>query len=212
MKNSKKLSVLLVLIFLSVCTFGQVSFGVKAGLNLSNIAGDDTEDMKIKPGFQIGLTTDIELGAIGIQPSLLLSTKGAKMDVDPATGKINLFYVEVPVNVYYGIPIGDNALQIIAGPYVGIGVSGKAKFEYEGETEETDIQFVGDIVDADEDKIPMNRLDFGLNFGAGFKTGPVQIQLLYGLGLGNLNPKYDGETPDDKNTNSNIQITGAFFF
>lgn len=192
----------------------QITFAPRVGLNMANIGGDETDDYKMKIGMQIGLVTDIAFSdAISLQTGLLFSQKGTKIDDDAFSDpiKINVNYLEIPINAVYGLDLGGNTLQFLAGPYVGIGLSGKAKSDMDG-FEDADIQFVNDYIDADADKSPMKRFDFGLNIGAGYKINNIQIQANYGLGFVNLIPDYDGEAPDDKNTNGVIQFSVAYFF
>ncbi len=203
----------------------QVSFGPKAGLNLATISGDDVEDAGLKIGGQIGGMAHMAFSDnLGLQPALMLSMKGYRYSESAggitATTTLSLNYLEIPVNIVYGIDMGDNQFQIFAGPYFAYGLFGKYKMEMDGGDEledmgfdmsgETDVQFVGDAKDAGAALIPINAMDFGVNAGLGFKAGAIQIQAAYGLGFGNLNPKYDGETPESTTTNSVIQLSFAY--
>jgi hypothetical protein len=205
----------LVLCFLFVSAQAQVTFAPKVGLNLANIAGDDTEDAKMKMGLQIGVLTDIAFSdAISLQTGLMFSQKGTKSEFDAGTEtikvKTNVNYLEIPINAVYGLDLGGNALQFFAGPYAGIGLTGKIKSDADG-AEDVDIQFANDYVDVDDDKQGVKRFDIGLNIGAGYKINNIQIQANYGLGLANLIPDYDGEAPDDKISNRVFQISVAYF-
>ncbi|MBI9054119.1 MAG: PorT family protein [Bacteroidales bacterium] len=194
----------------------QITFGPKVGLNLANVAGDNTEDAKMKMGLQIGFVTDIAFSdAISLQTGLMFSQKGTKADLDIATEtytmKTNVNYLEIPINAVYGLNLGSNKLQLFAGPYVGIGLTGKTSLDMDG-SDDMDIQFVNDYVDVDADKTGLKRFDIGLNFGAGYKINNIQIQANYGLGFSNLIPDFDGEASDDKVSNRVIQLSVAYFF
>lgn len=203
----------LVIIFLGV-VFGlqvnaQLTFGPRAGLNLASIVGDN-EDAKMKIGFQVGGAANYEISDMfSLQPGLLLSMKGVTDDLDEDEGKssMSLGYLEIPVNAVANF----SGFQVFAGPYVGLGLFGKSKWEYDGESNDTDIQFVSDYKDVDDDKFGLKRLDFGINAGLGYKMDALQIQAGYGLGLANMNPPYDGEDPEHTYTNSVIQFTVTFF-
>ncbi|MGC9373523.1 MAG: outer membrane beta-barrel protein [Bacteroidales bacterium] len=138
--------------------------------------------------------------------------KGFKESDGDYTAKLNVNYLDIPVHAVYGLDLGGNKLQFFVGPYVGVGLTGKAKFEMGDMEEEIDIQFVNDGIDADDDKLPMKRLDVGLDFGAGFMVSTFQIQAQYGLGLANLNPKWDGTDPEDKTSNGVINLSVTYFF
>lgn len=207
--------VLLSLIAVAILFVGaqaQITFAPRVGLNMANVGGDDTDDNKMKMGMQIGAIVNYGFSdAISLQTGLLFSQKGTKIDAEGYSDPIivNVNYLEIPINAVYGLELGGNTLQFLAGPYVGIGLSGKVKSDMEG-FEDTDIQFVSDAIDADADKAPMKRFDMGLNIGAGYKIDNIQIQANYGLGFANLIPDYDGL--DDKNTNGVMQISVAYFF
>lgn len=97
-----KKSVLTVL-FALFCTmsFAQLSFNVKAGLNLSSYIGDNSDHSKFKPGVRLGVGMEYQFtDIISLQPSLFFSQKGAKysegyegiVDAD-ADVKINQLYL-----------------------------------------------------------------------------------------------------------------------
>lgn len=194
-----------------VSASAQISIGARAGLNLANVSGD-VEDNSMLIGFQVGGVADIAFSdALSLQTGLLLSQKGATYDMGgDITAKASVFYLEIPIHAVYGLELGGNTLQFFAGPYVGVGLFGKIN---PSEGDAVDFDFMSDIpADYEYEKMPMQRLDYGLNFGAGYKLNNIQIQAQYGLGLANLNPKFDGEAPEDKVSNGVIQLSVTYFF
>ncbi|MGE4585757.1 MAG: outer membrane beta-barrel protein, partial [Mangrovibacterium sp.] len=81
------------------------------------------------------------------------------------------------------------------GPYIGIGLSAKAK---SGGTE-VDIDFG----DGDEE---IKRMDLGLNFGAGVEFNMLQLGINYGLGLTDLE-----NASEAKYKNRVFSITASYF-
>jgi len=72
---------ILTVLFALCCTIGfaQVSFQVKAGLNLSSYIGENSDHSKFKPGARIGVGMEYQFtDLISLQPSLFFSQKGAK--------------------------------------------------------------------------------------------------------------------------------------
>lgn len=207
----KKITILiLLLVSFSFVSEAQMNFGVKAGLNLATVSGDDVVNAEIKPGYQVGLATNFSMGeAFSIQPGLILSGKGTgNSEIDDYS--LNTNYLEIPINAVYNV----SGFQIFAGPYLGFGLFGKLK----GLENDVDIEFTNDV-DSEEfnienmEKVYQNSLDYGLNFGAGYMiTETIQVQAAYGLGLGNNHPKVDGEEPNDKISNSVIQLNVSYFF
>lgn len=61
----------------STIGFAQVSFQVKAGLNLSSYIGENSDHSKFKPGARIGVGMEYQFtDLISLQPSLFFSQKG----------------------------------------------------------------------------------------------------------------------------------------
>ncbi|MDP3359679.1 MAG: porin family protein [Lutibacter sp.] len=180
------------LLTLATESFAQ-QFGIKAGLNLSNMLmkdDDDTysDDFKMNPGFHIGPTMELPINeTVSFETGLLLSTKGYKETFDGDTDKYNLLYLDIPLTAKATIDIGGSKIYGIFGPYIGIGLSGKAKYEEDGESFEEDIKF-----GSDEDEDDLKRLDYGLTIGAGMEFNAIQIGLSYGLGLANISTYTDG--------------------
>ena len=56
-------------------------FGIKGGLNLTNLSSDNFTDNHLKPGFNVGIFSKIPVTTgFSIQPELLYSLKGSKTD------------------------------------------------------------------------------------------------------------------------------------
>lgn len=206
MKNLFRLLVVVIALTMTTEIFAQ-NFGIKAGLNLSNMLHKDdddifSEDYKIKPGFHIGATAEFPLSEmLSFETGLLLSTKGFRTSEEGTfTGKtykyeekFNLLYLDVPLTAKATFDLGGAKIYGVFGPYVGMGLSGKGKYEetFGSETEsgEEDVKW-----GSDEDESDLKRLDFGLTMGAGVELNSIQIGLTYGLGLANISPYTDGGT------------------
>jgi hypothetical protein len=179
----------------------QLRFGVKAGLNLANIAADDEitdgSDPKILPTFQVGGLAEFALAEnLGVSVGVQLSGKGFRFsEEEPGFGEYkvtaNPLYLQVPLSVYYS----SNGFYIGAGPYLGFGIGGKIKESFDGDTETTDIEF-GDGSDDDDVFAP---LDFGANLEVGYTiNNAIRISASYSLGLANALPKELREDGADK--------------
>ena len=93
---------ILTVLFALICTMGfsQVSFNVKAGLNLSSYIGENSDHSEFKPGARIGVGMEYQFNdMISLQPSLFFSQKGAKyssgfdgniIDGDASVGGIHI--------------------------------------------------------------------------------------------------------------------------
>jgi hypothetical protein len=175
--------------------------------------GLDSDDFKNNPGFNAGLKGDFPFGDIfSFETGVLLSTGGYKAD-DDILGieyKVNLktLNIVVPLTGKVGIDAGSVRFYGAFGPYVGFGLSGKAKSEVTvlGQTEkdESDIEWGSD--EADDD---LKRLDYGLTAGAGIEISTLQIGVTYGLGLANISTETDmGATIN----NRILGISATYYF
>ncbi len=171
----------------------EIKFGVKAGINFATIAGDETDDLKSKTTFHIGAVVEIPISdSFSIQPELVYSSQGAKVDDNNSDVELKLDYINLPIMAKFYVSEG---FSLEAGPQVGFLMS--SKIEEDGESEDL--------------KNETSGIDFGLNLGLGFKmeTG-LNFGARYNLGLSNI---WDFEDSDNfKNQNSVLQIFIGFTF
>jgi hypothetical protein len=187
----------------SVTTPGGTTFGIRAGVNFQNINGKQADgdklEMKIKPGFHVGANAEIPVATdFYIQPGVLFSTKGAKYET--SNDKINLSYVEVPVNLVYKPLLGTGRVMIGFGPYAGFAVGGKIKQAIS----DVDIKFEKDITQTEGQSWGYaKRFDAGANFLAGYEfSNKLSFQLNAQLGLININSN-NAYILDDKTARKN---------
>jgi hypothetical protein len=98
---------------------------------------------------------------------------------------LKMNYIEVPLDFIYSL--GSNGLFINAGPYLGLVMSA----DLEGEDFKDDLE----------------SIDFGLNVGAGYRTGNISVGVQYGLGLSNIAKEIED---GDSVKNTNISIYGIY--
>ncbi len=196
----------------STGAFAQMSFGVKAGLNFSNMmikaGGEKIDDIKFKPGINVGAFADFELSdMLGVEAGLNVETKGFKMKEEFLGNKIkattNIFYVTVPVDV----KLTFGSFYVLAGPYVGVAAAGKSKTksEYKDDTHKD-----SESLEFGDDYDKTKRLDFGLGFGAGYEINDnIGVRAGYDLGLANVQGKGDKDN-STKNGSINVSVTYKF--
>jgi Outer membrane protein beta-barrel domain len=157
--------------------FAQMRAGVKGGLNVSNLYIDDVSDENARFGFNLGVYGQIlSSDAFAIQPELLFSTRGSKIEYGGGlfdqTVKYNLSYLDLPVLAVF--KLGESA-EIHVGPYVGYLLG--ANMSHDGD--------LGSGVD-DIDKDNLKSFDYGLSGGFGLNFGNLQIGARYNYGLAEL--------------------------
>lgn len=168
---------------------GQTKFGVQAGLNLSKLrtqhGGNTVDGHSSVTNFHLKGYADIFVtNNISVQPGLSLMGRGGK-EADPIT-TYNYQSLDIPVNILYHIPLKGNSIFLGAGPFAGLNLSGKIKFN-EGGSE--DLEF-GPILEASEDE--WKRIDYGVNFLTGYKISKgFLLNLGYSIGLADIDPLPD---------------------
>ncbi|WP_017498546.1 porin family protein [Flavobacterium sp. WG21] len=177
-------------------------YGIKGGFNMSNLYSSDANDENILYGFNAGLYATLPISDfIAIQPEILFTTKGAKLEYNNALAsgesKFRLNYIEVPLLVRVNITRNFN---IHAGGYasylVSSKVTGRGDFNFEQEIDTNDL----------------NKFDAGLSAGVGVDFDPISIGLRYNYGLTTIGKERTvaGTTytfPDAKNSNLTLYLS-----
>ncbi|MCZ2102642.1 MAG: PorT family protein [Chitinophagales bacterium] len=217
MKNLLKLFVVILAIS-ATSTLQAQEIGIKGGVNFANILAKDndetySDDFKSLLGFHAGVTVDFPFtDMLAFQTGALLSQKGYKFEESEGgffiKNKTTINYVDIPLHLKASFGVGGLNIYALAGPYVGIGLSGKSKYEYnfggQTEKEEEDISFGS----GDDDDI--KRLDYGLSVGAGVEiNNQVSLGATYNLGLANLSNYTDNGS---KINNRVFQISVGYKF
>ena len=128
----------LVLIFSATFLFSitnyaqQTHFGLKAGVNFTNLKQDPEEDLQTKTGFHIGGLAHIHISdRFAVQPEVMYSTQGTKLD--NFTAKRD--YINVPVLAQFMFGEG---FRLQTGPQAGFLISAKNKTD-DTETDVNDV-------------------------------------------------------------------------
>jgi hypothetical protein len=152
-------------------------FGIKGGLNLTNLSSDNFSDNHLKAGFNVGVFSKIPITrGFSIQPELLYSLKGSKTDYNnfvDGTGeyRFNLGYVELPLLAVVNL---TKNFSIHVGGYGAYLTNANIK----------DVNSNGNIQNiTDLNANDFNRWDFGLAGGLGFDIENFTIGARYNYGL-----------------------------
>lgn len=180
--------------------------GVTGGYNLSSPSGYDSQS-----GFHAGVKGELGLPQVTkglyMDFGLMLSSHGWKSPGNyyndnyyPTTeskpdnslsgytsnNKCTPYYLNIPVHIGYKFTVGRNvSLFINAGPYLNIGLFGKARETVtSGKGTTTKKETAGNVF---SDKM-LNRFDWGLGFRAGTEIARhVQLSIGYDWGIKNIN-------------------------
>ncbi len=186
----KKVLLFFALVAMSVVSVNaqdNLKWGVMAGMNVSKytITGFDN-----RIGFHAGVKAELglsqEASGAYMDFAALLTLKGAKIDGGSiASIKFNPYYLEVPVHVGYKYAVNDDfALFGSVGPYIAVGLFGKAKAKVDGniaDLGELGTNSASENIFGDDG---LKRFDFGLGLKAGVEfSKKYQVAISYDFGL-----------------------------
>lgn len=204
MKRFLKITVAVIL-FISITNLSeaQVRFGIKGGLNYTSLSNiDKAKDLvDMKSGFHAGLLLNAQLPlGFALQPELLYSQKSATIDFTFTDIDFTLGYIELPINLQWGINLPGFRPFAQAGVYLGYAIKNgvSAGNTYAGE-------FTWDNI---------NRIQYGVNLGVGVDLFTfLQVSLKY---MWDLGPIADFDTGSfktmDKTNYNGIQLSVGLMF
>lgn len=228
--RTKILFVITLLVIAFYSSAQQSSLFIKGGLNIANVS--TTSDGRVNnanalASFQVGFLADLPVAKyVSIQPSLLFTGKGAKVqsgqpsDINYYRATSNPYYIELPVNLIFKIPLAteNNNLFFGVGPYIAMGVAGKNKVN--GNVDGVAFSGSNNIKWSDDDPTTLNqqegagfgimrRFDYGLDGTAGFQLDKILLSVNYGYGLAKLQSNANSSA-DDKNKNRVFSVAIGF--
>jgi outer membrane protein with beta-barrel domain len=182
-------------------------FGIKGGVNLTNMYVQDVSDENMKVGFNAGFFAKLPITkGFSIQPELLYSSKGAKETYNnfiegEGEYRFNLNYIELPVLAVINVAKNFN---VHVGPYVSYLAAANIK----------DLKDDGTIDEITElDAENFNRFDYGLVGGLGIDISNFTLGARYNYGLREIGKSgsLSGElTKDSKNSAISLYIGIGF--
>ncbi|GAB3882871.1 porin family protein [Spirosoma agri] len=177
--------------------YAQVRLGIKAGINASTIHIPALESgVSVEPqvAFQGGVLLDMPMTkSFSLQPALLISTKGSKVNsllidgnsgsvISPINNSIKLVYAEIPVLALFRGRISQSIrFYGGVGPYVGIGLGGRLSSSYAPIAERDVVFGSGDIGNNS-----FRRVDYGASAAAGIELKRLSVGVNYNYGLVDL--------------------------
>ena len=156
----------------------QVSFGVKGGLNFTNMSFDKSsvdDFLKNKTGFFVGPTVKFQLPitGLGIDGAVFYDQREGDIEVSipggTSTEKLKSQSIQIPINLRFEIGLGETAnVFIFAGPQVGFNIGDKTS------------ELWNDMAEW-----RLNTSNFSANVGLGFTIlSHLQVSANYNIALG----------------------------
>ena len=166
---------------IAVPVSAQVGFGIKAGLNLSDLKVDDPKGTyESATGYHAGLFLRAKFSKVAIQPEVLLFTQSTDVESILGTYTDSFTYLSVPVMFKFYLISGVN---IHAGPQFGFLLDGERKFDtrlFQGSSDIKDYY---------------KSTDVSVSVGAGWDLPffPLNLDVRYNIGVQDINNFESGE-------------------
>jgi len=194
-----------VAIAMAVPSQAQIKFGLKGGLNVTNMSlSSDVVKKDNQNGFFVGPTIKVSIPLVGlaVDGAVLYDQRGAKLINDDESEKVTQKSVVVPINLRYGIGLGSIAsIYLAAGPQFGFNV-GDDDFKWN-----------------DEASYSIKKSNFSINVGAGVSLiSHLEIGVTYNIACGKTGEVSILNTAENvwkqvSKTRSNAwQVSAAYYF
>lgn len=195
--------------------YNSARVGLMGGFTSSSIKNMDSKSVSL---YHVGLTAEIPLlGGFAIQPGLLYQVKGMSADkfnsssISESLGSFEtkVGYLEVPVQVQWGLDLLAFRPYVLAEPFVGFRLGQSTK---------------GEAADKLKDN-NLKKVEYGLGVGAGVDVWRLQLSVKYFWNFGKIYDKDGnvgpiGDTVKDAvkdavnngNNFNGVMVSAAFFF
>lgn len=208
MKKVKIVLVMAIAVFAVTTAQAQVSFGVKGGLNITEMSLDSKVfDTSNRMGFFAGpvLKVGLPLAGLGFDIAGLYDQREAKINDETVTQKSIL----VPANLRFSFGVGNNAgIYLAAGPQISFNIGDD---EYTWKDTKTSFENA-------ENTFQMKKSVFSVNVGGGVNFGKFEVGATYNIGISktadveSFDKVADAVYENRKATSNTWQIHAAYFF
>lgn len=195
----KKILVSIVAILMAAPSFAQFSsggfdldkenvyYGIRLGLNLASVSGDEVGTAKADLGIKSGMVLG---GVIGLRVSgntpLFLESGAYYSERGGDKDKITVSYncLDIPLLIKYGIQVSDNiALLPYVGPYFSYAFSGKTK---QPSVTGSGTDKVGTFDEKRAITGGFSRANMGFKVGCGAEYNKLYLEAGYQIGITNI--------------------------
>lgn len=190
----------------------RLRIGAEIGYGLSNYTNSDRN---VREGFYVGARGEYQLNSCYLSASLRLIRKGADADSGDSDSDdyYESYYLELPVTVGLSGKLGGKAhIFGETGPYLAVGIGGKAKGEsYVGDSDGMKIYKWNNDFFSSANGNPC-RFDAGWSVRGGVKFGHIEIAAGYEIGFIPVWNVSDSQLGNYDLHNSNITLGVAYMF
>jgi len=180
-------------IFIVITVFfpisAQLRYGFQGGLNITtqiarNYNADNAKN-KFLYGFNVGPAIGYQFGRhFSLHSGVILENKGTRGNVQAygiTADVVNrLLYLDVPLLARGNFKAGNMIIFIEAGPYAGLGLTGRAKIETADTSKTWNINW------GKEPEDDFRRFDYGVIAGAGLEWKRFSLEGCFAYGIANI--------------------------
>lgn len=160
----KRLVTLVLILLVSASAMSAQTFGVIGGFTSSELKLKNVDKTSVA-GFHVGAAFNAPLiSGLAIQPQLQYNVKGTSL----SSFKTNIGYVELPVQLQWGLDLLLLRPYIFAEPFIGYAVNWKASESHTSLSADLDLNKLN------------SRMEYGLGVGGGLEVAQrIQLSLKY---------------------------------
>ncbi len=197
MKRVKFFLVLTALFCASIAQ-SQLRFGIKGGVNMSDVSFDkEIFKSDYMTGFHIGPTVEFMFATIGVDAALLYSQKGFEAGGENFKNS----YLEVPVNAKFKLGLPVVSPYFSAGPYVNFRIAGDDVWDLPGNVEGL------------KNQLDAKNFGAGLNFSVGADLlSMLQLSVTYSWELTDSYESFDVANVGSYTGKSKTWLISATYF
>ncbi len=183
-----------------------VQFGVKAGLNFTNMTdmGDFKDEfMKSYTGFNAGILLKFNLPlGFEIQPEVLYYQSGfnSVSEILHTKAKFTEGSIRVPINIQWGISIWELKPYLMVSPFLGCSLFQLTKGVLDGAFSSIQLETAAEKIE---------RFQYGIGIGAGIDIWKFQVAFKWNWNFNNL--QKEGTALHDEKFNGG-ELSLAFIF
>lgn len=175
----KNLILVALAIVTSLACKAQVKFGIQTGLNIASLKWEDQEIDPIARLYVEGSAKVSLNNSLSLESGLSLQGRGAKNTT--SGNKYRYRTIELPVQLFFDLPIGNATLGLGGGIFGGLNVSGKINY---ADRSSEDLDF-GPILETSADE--WKRLDYGALLSSKYTLSSGWLAKVgYSFGLANI--------------------------
>lgn len=188
----------------------QIRVGIGGGIYLQTISGSDywgeSLDNRVTPGYRVGANVIIPiLPDLFLNPGINLMSRGAKQDIisDNIVKKVNIMYLEVPLDILFRPQAGNGHLLLGAGPYAALGLAGNETTKSGSSTTRLKVRFLADASGEPTTFVYYRAIDAGIDLQFGYEFYSNILIMLNGqIGILRINSDYG--LPNDRTSKKNL--------